>query len=354
VNDLISPVLATIVGQPTVQALLTGAAEAPVHAFLFIGPAGSGKRSAAMSFGAALLCPNGGCGACRDCRLALLGEHPDVRIVERVGPFITTEQADDIIKMASRAPVEGSRKVLILDEFHLLRPEAAAKLLKTVEEPAASTVFIVIADDVTPELVTIASRCMRVEFRPLSNETVLTALLAEGVSPALAEPAALAAGGDLDRARLLAADPGLSARRAAFANVPRHLDGTGTIVISQVALLLSLIEEAAAPLAARHLSEIAEMDERIKAMGERGSGKKQLEERHKRELRRHRTDEIRAGLVAIASTYRDALVAGAGRHATAYQAAVVTVHASLEAMERNPNDTLQLQSLLLRLPPISS
>jgi DNA polymerase III subunit delta' len=351
VNDLVSPVLATIVGQPTVQSLLTSASAAPVHAFLFIGPAGSGKRSAAMSFGAALLCANGGCGVCRDCRLALLGEHPDVRIVERVGAAISTEQADDIIRMASRAPVEGSRKVLILDEFHLLRPEAAAKLLKTIEEPAPSTVFVVIADDVTPELVTIASRCMRVEFRPLSDETILTALIAEGVAPTLAEPASLAAGGDLDRARLLAADPGLSARRQAFADVPRYLDGTGNVVISQVGLLMTLIEEAAAPLAARHLVEIAEMDERIKAMGERGSGKKQLEERHKRELRRHRTDEIRAGLVAIASTYRDALIAGAGRHATVYQAAVVTVHAALEAMERNPNDTLQLQSLLLRLPP---
>lgn len=351
-NVLVSPVLASIVGQPKVQSLLTSAAQAPVHAFLFIGPVGSGKRSAAMSFGAALLCPKGGCGECRDCRLALLGEHPDVRIVERVGAAISTEQADDIIKMASRAPVEGNRKVLILDEFHLLRPEAAAKLLKTIEEPAASTVFIVIADDVTPELVTIASRCMRVEFRPLSDETVLAALVAEGVSHTLAEPAALASGGDLDRARLLAADPGLSARRRAFAEVPRHLDGTGTVVISQVALLMTLIEEAAAPLAARHLVEIAEMDERIKAMGERGSGKKQLEERHKRELRRHRTDEIRAGLVAIASTYRDKLLSGAGRHASAYQAAVGTVHASLEAMERNPNDTLQMQSLLLRLPPM--
>ena len=351
-NDLVAPVLASITGQLSVQSLLTSAASAPVHAFLFIGPAGSGKRAAAMSFGAALLCPNGGCGECRDCRLALAGEHPDVRIVERVGAAISTEQADDIIRMASRAPVEGSRKVLILDEFHLLRPEAAAKLLKTIEEPAASTVFVVIADDLTPELVTIASRCMRVEFRPLSEEAVLTALLAEGVSPALAEPAAVASGGNIDRARLLAADPGLSARREAFASVPRLLDGTGTVVIGIVNSLMTLIEEAAAPLASRHLTEIAEMDERIKAMGERGSGKKQLEERHKRELRRHRTDELRAGLVAIASTYRDALVAGAGRRATAFQGAVVAVHGSLEAMERNPNDTLQLQSLLLRLPSV--
>lgn len=351
-NDTVAPVLTNIVGQPSVRSLLTAAAEAPVHAFLFVGPPGSGKRAAAMAFGAALLCANGGCGECRDCRLALAGEHPDLRVIERVGAAITTEQADDIIRIASRAPVEGSRKVIVLDEFHLLRPEAAAKLLKTIEEPAASTVFVVIADDIIPELVTIASRCMRIEFRPLSDDTILEALLAEGVLPGAAEPAASAAGGNLDRARLFATDPGLSARRLAFANVPRRLDDTGTVVISTVNELMALIEDAAAPLAARHLVEITEMDDRIKAMGERGSGKKQLDERHKRELRRHRTDELRAGLVAIASTYRDALVAGAGRHAARYQAAVVAIHDSLEAMERNPNDVLQLQALLLRLPPM--
>ena len=351
-NDHVSPVLHTIVGQTSVQSLLTSAAAAPVHAFLFVGPAGSGKRSAALAFCAALLCANGGCGTCRDCRLARVGEHPDVRIVERVGAAISTEQADDIIRMASRAPMEGSRKVLILDEFHLLRPEAAAKLLKTIEEPALSTIFVVIADDVTPELITIASRCMRVEFRPLTDAIILSTLLAEGVADSLAEPAARAAGGDLDRARLLAADPGLSARRAAFAAAPRQIDGTGTVVVGIVASLMTLIDEAAAPLAARHTVEIGEMDARIKALGERGSGKKHLEDRHKRELRRHRTDELRAGLVAIASSYRDALVAGPTRQAGAYQGAVVAVHESLEAMERNPNDVLQLQSLLLRLPPI--
>ena len=349
-NDHVSPVLSTLVGQPAVQALLTSAATAPVHAFLFVGPAGSGKQAGALAFAAALLCPNGGCGVCRDCRLALAAEHADVRVIERVGASISTDQADEIIRMASRAPVEGRRKVLVLDEFHLLRPEAAAKLLKTIEEPAASTIFVVIADDVTPDLVTIASRCMLVEFRPLTNETIAAALIAEGISATPANDAAAAAGGNLDRARLLANDPGLSARRAAFADVPRQMDGTGMTVARTVQTLMALIEAAAEPLSARHLVEIAELDDRIKAFGERGSGKKQLEDRHKRELRRHRTDELRAGLVAVASAYRDALVTGAGRNGAAFQQAVTRIHASLEAMERNPNDTLQLQSLLLRLP----
>jgi DNA polymerase III subunit delta' len=348
----IPPVLSTMVGQPEAQALLASAALAPVHAFLFVGPAGSGKRAAALAFAARLLCADGGCGACRDCRLAVLGEHPDVRIIERVGAAISTDQADDIIRIASRAPVESNRKILVLDEFHLLRPEAAAKLLKTVEEPAASSIFAIIADDVTPDLVTIASRCMRVEFRPLTDEVVAAALIAAGVSDEAADAAAKAAGGNLDRARLLAADPGLSARRAAFSSVPHRLEGTGAVVAKVVAELLALIEGAAAPLAARHEAEVAEVDARTKAAGERGSGRKQLEERHKRELRRHRTDELRAGLVAIAATYRDILVAGSGRHASAYHQAVLAIHRSLEDMERNPNDTLQLQSLLLHLPAI--
>ena len=69
--------------------------------------------------------------------------------------------------------------------------------------------------------------------------------------------------------------------------------------------LLARIEAAATPLAERHADEIAELDERIARYGERGSGKKMLEERHKRELRRHRTDELLAGLTVIAGTYRD-------------------------------------------------
>jgi DNA polymerase III subunit delta' len=348
----IAPVLSNIAGQAAVQALLTSAAAAPVHAFLFVGPAGSGKQAAALAFAAALLCEDGGCGTCRACRLSVAAEHADVRIIERVGAAISTDQADEIIRMASRAPVEGARKVLVLDEFHLLRPEAAAKLLKTIEEPAASTIFIVIADDVTPDLVTIASRCMRVEFRPLTDETIATVLITEGISAEAATAAAQASNGNLDRARLLAADPGLSARRAAFADAPRQLDGTGQIVARVVQSLVALIDAAAEPLAARQLTEITALDQRIKAFGERGSGKKQLEERHKRELRRHRTDELRAGLVAMASSYRDALVVGAGRKAASFQAAVALIHESLGAMERNPNDMLQLQSLLLRLPHI--
>lgn len=341
---------AKVVGQADAVALLDGAARQPVHAYLFVGPPGSGKRAAARAFAAALLCEHGGDATCRDCRLALAGAHPDVREVERVGAAISAEQAAEIVRVASLAPVEGRRKVMILDEFHLLRAEAAARLLKTIEEPPASTVFCVLADDVPAELVTIASRCVRVELRRLSDELVREVLVTEGVELEHAALAAHASAGDLDRARLLAADPALAARRKAFAELPQRLDGTGRTVAAAVDELLGLIEGAAAPLQARHTAEIAELDERVKQLGERGSGRKTLEEGHKRELRRHRVDELRAGLGALAGAYRDELVRGSSRPAEA-AAAVYAVHEALEALDRNPNEALLLQALLLTLPP---
>ncbi|MDQ1423295.1 MAG: polymerase subunit delta, partial [Acidimicrobiaceae bacterium] len=89
---VIPAVLHDIVGQPDAVVQLAAAASAPVHAYLFVGPAGSGKRAAGRAFAAALICADGGCGHCRDCRLALAGQHPDIREVERTGPAISVEQ----------------------------------------------------------------------------------------------------------------------------------------------------------------------------------------------------------------------------------------------------------------------
>jgi DNA polymerase-3 subunit delta' len=141
-------------------------------------------------------------------------------------------------------------------------------------------------------------------------------------------------------------------RRHAFAAIPRRLDGTGTTVATLCTELNGLIDAAAAPLAARQADEASALEARVAATGERGSGRKQLEERHKRELRRHRTDELRTGLSVVAGTYRDALVAGHLNRPDAAVHAVRRIHLSLDALERNPNETLLLQSLLLDLPSL--
>lgn len=350
-----------VVGQDRAVAQLRAAASQPVHAYLFVGPRGSTKEVAARAFAAELIVADHGSsvGASptpeRDVRLTLAGEHPDVREYERVGPAISAEQARSIAGETAMAPSEGGRKVLILHEFHLVRPEAAAVLLKSIEEPPPSTTFVVCADFVPTELITIASRCVRVAFASIPAAVIAERLSAEGQPDDVAKRAAQGAYGDLDRARLLAADAGLEDRRRAFAGVPHQLDGTGARVIELTEQLLGLIEAAAAPLTERHAEEVAELDGLIQQLGERGSGRKGLEDRHKRELRRHRSDELRSGLGAVAGTYHAALVAATGdpdRAAAPFSDAVRRIVGAIEAMEHNPNEALLLQSLLWSLPTV--
>lgn len=346
-------VWSSVVGQHDAVERLERAAADPVHAYLFVGPAGSTKKEAARAF-AALLIGGVDDATRRDAELVLRGEHPDVKEVSRVGPSISFDQAREIVRTASLAPSEGDRKVMILDEFHLLRPEGAALLLKTIEEPPASTTFLILADFVPQDLITISSRCARIDFRSVDEQHIADQLVSEGVDPDSAAEAAAAAGGNVDRARVLGADPELAARRRAFAEVPRQLDGTGATALKLVDDLMARIEAAAAPLTDRHASEVEVLDARIKQYGERGSGKKALEDRHKRELRRHRTDELLAGLTVIAGAYRDALLAGEMSRPDAAADAVRHIHAAMEVLERNPNETLLLQSLLWSLPVLTS
>jgi DNA polymerase III subunit delta' len=342
---------ADVVGQDRAVATLRRAAAAPVHAYLFVGPPGTTKDEAARAF-AALLLTGSEAANTRDTRLTLAGEHPDVREIVRVGPAISAEQAAEIVRQAALSPVEGDRKVLILHEFHLLNAVGAGRLLKTIEEPPASTHFVVLADFVPVDLVTIASRCVRVEFGPIAAADLEARLLAEGTDAGQAAAAAAAAGGDLTRARLIAADPQFAARRRAFAELPRIIDGTGATVVAATNDLLARIEAAAAPVVARQAKELAELEERERRLGSRGSGRPTIEARHKRELRRHRTDELRSGLAAIAASYRDALVNGTAPHDDTVVAAVERIHATIESFEHNPNETLMLQSLLWSLPAL--
>jgi DNA polymerase-3 subunit delta' len=344
-----------VVGQDRVVARLRRLAADPVHAYLFVGGPGTGKERAARAFAALVLDgvddPDG-----RTARLALAGEHPDVVETRRTGASIAKDQIDDIIRTASLAPVESARKVIVLEEFHLLTAEGAARLLKTIEEPPPNRVFIVIADMVHPELVTIASRCVRVDFAAIDDETIVAALVAAGHPEPAARDAAVAARGDLERARLLVADPHLARRRAAFAAVPAQLTGTGSAVVRLAAEIGRLADEAAESLGVVHAAEIEALDARVAQLGERGSGRKALEDRHKREVRRYRTDELRSGLAVIAAAYRDEIVASTDPHHEARIDRLVTaidrIHRAIEALDRNPNEALLLQSMLLDLPSL--
>ncbi len=345
-----APVLGTIVGQARAVRLLRSSATAPVHAYLFLGPPGSGRLQAAAAFGAALVCPLGGCGECEQCRAALAGDHPDVVVVERHGASIQIEQIREVTRLSLLSPRAGRHQVLVLVDFHLVGTNAPA-LLKTIEEPPGTTVIVVIADSVPADFVTIASRCLEVRFESLVEADIVQALEADGVPLARAEAVAQAAGGRLDRARWLVRDEGFGARLGLWRSVPSRLDGTGATVAVLAAELVAACNEPVEIVKKRHEEELSHLAELAEQAGERSlPGRPLIEERHRREQRRVRTDELRAGLAVLSATYRARLQDGGAPSLLSINLrAIGLLDEAAGRLVRNPNETLLIEWLLVRL-----
>lgn len=353
-TDRSADVWSGIAGQPGAVTLLRHSSARPVHAYLFLGPEGCGKEAAARAFAGTLISGSEDPSE-RTNSLAARGTHPDIHEIRRDGASILRDQVEDVIRIATTTAAEGPRKVIILHEVNLMQPAAAVRLLKTLEEPADGVHFLLLADQMVDTLVTVASRCLVVHFGLLDPATIAGALTAEGIRPAAAEAAAAAAHGNLDRARLLATDPHLAERRGKFAAIPHRVDGSGAMALAIVDELLGLIDDAAEPLEHRHSQETAEFDANMAAMGVKRGGRKALEDRHKREIRRHRTDELRAGLAEIASVYRDALASERHlRHEKSLFAAVDRIHAAIGRLALNANETLLLRDLIWSLPSLET
>jgi DNA polymerase-3 subunit delta' len=341
-----------VVGQPRAVAQLQAAAQTPVHAYLLVGPRGAGKRAAARAFAGDLLAldatPED---AERHRRLAAIEQHPDLVLVVPEGRSLRRTEADVIITEGSRSPIEAARKVIVVDRFHSAEPEAAASLLKTIEEPPRSAVFVLLAEEVPPEHVTIASRCIRIDMPAVPAPAIAEYLVGQGVDPEIANEIASACGGNVDRARLLATDERFAARRGAWHDVPDQLDGTGATVVRLVEGLRALIDDAQVPLTARHNAEAEELATWEEEYGTRGSGRRLLEERQRREVRLLREDELRLGLATLANRYRDRLVDTPDP--APIVAAVARITAAAASLIRNPNEALLLEALFLDLPSLS-
>lgn len=332
-----------IIGQDRAVEQLRAAVANPVHAYLFVGPRGSGRRKAAARFAGELV--GADADRLRNRDLAAREEHPDLVVFEPQGNAFLVGEADAVVIEASRAATEAGRKVILLDRFHDATAEAAAKLLKPIEEPTGSIVFVLLTERIPPEHVTIASRSTRIDFPAVPPEAIADALVNRGVDPETAQAAALGSGGDVRRAELLVSDDAFAQRRDLWWRASEVLDGSGYAVSELVLAIRAAIDEAQAPLDARHATEIEAMDNKEELTGARGSGRRAMEERHRREARLHRTDEWRMGLATLAMRHRQELVAGENL------AVFDVLRDAAEALERNPNDELWLTSLLLRLAP---
>jgi DNA polymerase-3 subunit delta' len=181
---------------------------------LFAGPAGIGKRLTALAVAQALNCTNitkgsghraegsvDACGTCAACSRIARGVHPDVIfLLPNENGNIKMEPVRDVIDRAQYKPFEGRRRVVIIDEADGLVPQAQNAMLKTLEEPTPSSVFILVTSLPDMLLPTVLSRCPQLRFRPLSAVDIASALMARGHSETEARAVAATADGSLGQA----------------------------------------------------------------------------------------------------------------------------------------------------------
>jgi len=292
-----------VIGHRPLLGLLEGDAPSPAQAYLFVGPASVGKATVARRFATLLLCGEED-ESCR--RRVVAGVHPDLTLVEPDGrTALTVDQARATVARAVLAPIEAERKVILFEEAGLMTEEAASALLKSLEEPTPTTVFILVAEAEDDLPLTIASRCRTVIFGRVTDDEVVAALEERGVEAEQARRAAAASGGRPGLALLLATRPEVAAYRRAWLSVPSRLStqpGDAFRLAEELAGAAGLLLEA---IDQRHRLEREQVEEES-SMG------RALKERQERERRRAGGVLHVTGLEILASWYRDAAAAQFG------------------------------------------
>ena len=293
---------ADLVGHGGVLDLLKAELQTPAQAYLFVGPSNVGKASVARRFAAALV----GGDDVEAVRRAKSGSHPDLVLVAPEGrSSITVEQARGIVSSAVRSPLEADRKVFLLEEASMLNIEAANALLKTIEEPIASTTFVLVAESEDDLPLTIASRCRTVVFGRVPEADIAQGLVDLGIDADDARDAARISGGRPGLAVALAREPRVSSFREAWLSVPGRLtDQPGDAYRTA-----SHVMDATGPLLeAVKLRQEAELERDHP----NGDVPKPVSERQERELARASDALLITGLELLASFYRDTAAAQFG------------------------------------------
>ncbi len=312
-----------VIGQERAVATLEQAVRDPsamTHAWLFTGPPGSGRSVAARAFAAALLCPQGGCGECRECRTALDATHADVDVVATEGLSIKVEQARDLVGLAARRPSVGRYRVIVVEDADRLTERAADALLKALEEPTPRTVWMLCAPSVEDVIITIRSRSRHVRLRTPSVEAVADLLVRrDGVDHPMALYAARAAQSHVGLARRLARDEHARIRRHDVVALATRITSVGEAVGAAADIVTIAQEESAAASGERDAAEKARL---LEVLGADATARTQpphvrsqvaaLEREQKARATRFTRDVVDRALVDLLSVYRDALVLRAG------------------------------------------
>ncbi|MGE2690183.1 DNA polymerase III subunit delta' [Mycolicibacterium pulveris] len=380
-------VFSRLVGQDAVEAELVAAAQAArgdsphsdgsgastphtmTHAWLITGPPGSGRSVAALCFAAALQCTSDGvpgCGECRACATTMAGTHADVRRIIPEGLSIGVDEMRAIVQIASRRPSTGRWQIVLIEDADRLTEGAANALLKVVEEPPPSTVFLLCAPSVDPEdiAITLRSRCRHVALVTPPVDAIARVLVeTDGLAEEEARWAASVSGGHVGRARRLATDEDARQRRQRALGLARDAATPTRAYAAAEELVAAAEAEALALTVDRNESETEELRT---ALGAGGSGKgtagtlrgtagaiKDLERRQKSRQTRASRDALDRALIDLATYFRDALLVAteagevsANHPDMAERVAAMAAHASSEKLLRCIEAVLQCREAL--------
>jgi len=354
----------------------------PSHAYLFHGPAGTGKRAVARAFAAALLAQGARSPDTVAARVAR-DSHPDLTWVTPSGAaeMLVADIEEPVIAAATRTPFESARRVFVIEGADTMNDQAANRMLKTLEEPPAFTHLLLLADRREDVLATIASRCQSVRFDPLPS-----ALIARGLAGAGAGVAGVdGAGGAADAvageraqacARLALGDAGLAARLASDegeALRARAEDFVRSAIAgaTDTRLWLGLLDvaKAAGTAAGERAQERTEGELELVPSKERKRYEREAAEARRRGERRVRTRTLDLGLRLAELWLRDVLCVreGApelvyavdrraqleqdadGRDAVALRQGVELVADARLGLSLNVSEELALEALAYRL-----
>jgi len=215
-----------VIGHERVVELLRREVATPAQAYLFTGPDSVGKATLAVRFAAAVLCAQDGDHdlECRSCRLVRTGVHPDVSVVEPEGATsLGVDQARAVVARASLRPVESDRSIFLFPEAGSMTEQAANALLKTLEEPTASVVFLLVAESEDDFPATVASRCRTIHVGRVPLATMVAALGERGIDQVAAEGVALVSGGRPGLALALMDRPEVSRFRELWLGIPAQV-----------------------------------------------------------------------------------------------------------------------------------
>ncbi len=240
---------ADVIGHGEVIELLLKELDRPAQAYLFTGPTSIGKELVARRFAAGLL---GGSEDERARRLVKEGTHPDLWIVEPEGAAsVGVEQARQVVGRASLTPVEAGRSVFLFPDAGAMTDSAANALLKTLEEPLAPVVFLLVSeseDDFPP---TVASRCRSVHMGRVQVDELVETLRGQGLSEEAATGVARVAGGRPGLALSLMRRPEVARFRQMWLSIPGevspHPGDAQRLATEVISELAPLVDDAVDP-----------------------------------------------------------------------------------------------------------